>query len=159
MANDSTPETGHEELHHVPQAFAEKANLTPETYQDMYDRSVGDPEGFWREQGQRLKWIEPYTNVKSTSYEAPDFRIKWYEDGVLNVTENCLDRHLETRGEKTAIIWEGDDPSDKHTYTYRELHRAVCRFANVLKDQGARKGDRVTIYMPMIPEAAIAMLA
>lgn len=159
MATDSTNEEGHPELHTVPDAFAAEANLSSERYHELYNRSVSDPEGFWREQGQRLNWIEPYTKVKATSYDADSFGIKWYEDGVLNVTENCLDRHLETRANKTAILWEGDDPSDKHQYTYRELHRAVCRFANVLKAQGVNKGDRVTIYMPMIPEAAIAMLA
>jgi acetyl-CoA synthetase len=124
----------------------------------MYARSVTDPDGFWGEHGKRLDWIKPYTKVKNTSFHPP-VSIKWYEDGSLNVSANCIDRHLATRGDQVAIIWEGDDPNVSRKVTYRQLHAEVCRFANVLKAMGARKGDRVTIYMPMILEAAYAMLA
>jgi acetyl-CoA synthetase len=125
----------------------------------LYKRSVSDPDGFWKEQSQRLDWIKAPTRIKNTSFAYPDVSIKWFEDGVLNVTTNCLDRHLATRGDQVAIIWEGDDPSQSKKITYKELHAEVCRFANVLKAQGVKKGDRVTIYMPMIPETAYAMLA
>lgn len=143
----------------VPAAFAEKANLTPEAYKALYDASIADPEAFWGEQGKRLDWMVPYSSVKDVSWDKDDLHVKWYSDGVLNVTENCLDRHLEARGDKPAIIWEGDSPDDSVTLTYRDLHREVCRFANVMKAHGVKKGDRITIYMPMILEAAYAMLA
>ena len=143
----------------VPEAFAKAANLTPEAYREMYAASIADPVTFWGEQGKRLDWIEPYTVVKDVSWETGDLHVRWYADGVLNVTANCIDRHLETRGDKAAFIWEGDAPGESHTVTYRELHAAVCKFANVLKKLGVKKGDRVTIYMPMILEAAYAMLA
>jgi acetyl-CoA synthetase len=148
-----------EKIYPVPAAFAEKANLTPQQYREMYARSIADPESFWAEQGRRLDWMTPYTKAKNVSWDEGDFNIEWYADGVLNVTENCLDRHLETRGDKTAIIWEADSPGASKKLTYRELHREVCRFANVLKAHGVKKGDRVTIYMPMILEASFAMLA
>lgn len=159
MTDDQQADGAHIVTHPVPSGFAAAANLSAEQYRDMYDESVADPVAFWGRHGKRLKWMVPYTEVKQASFAADDFGIEWYQDGVLNVTENCLDRHLDSRGDKTALIWEGDDPSDAHHYTYRDLHRAVCRFANVLKDLGVLKGDRVTIYMPMVPEAAIAMLA
>jgi acetyl-CoA synthetase len=143
----------------VPAAFAKDANLTPESYASMYAASIADPEAFWGEMGQRLDWMTPYKTVKNVSWDKSDLSVKWYEDGVLNVTTNCIDRHLETRGDKPAIIWEGDEPTDHKTYTYRQLHTEVCRFANVLKSIGVKKGDRVTLYMPMIAEAAFAMLA
>ncbi|MBR9835298.1 MAG: acetate--CoA ligase [Alphaproteobacteria bacterium] len=143
----------------VPKAFAWSARLSQRSYHTLYEKSCVDPDGFWREQGQRLDWIEPYTQVKNTSFEQGDFRIRWYEDGVLNVSANCIDRHLETQPDKAAFIWEGDDPNDSFTVTYRDLHFAVCKFANVLKQMGVKKGDRVTIYMPMILEATYAMLA
>ena len=146
-------------IYPVPEAFARQANLTPQLYKEMYERSILDPEGFWSEQGRRIDWITPYTLAKNVSWEEGDFGIEWYADGVLNVSANCLDRHLETRGDKAAIIWEGDDPSVSKTLTYRELHKEVCRFANVMKKLGVKKGDRVTIYMPMILEASFAMLA
>ena len=117
------------------------------------------PNGFWAEEGRKLQWIKPFTRVKETSYALHDFHIRWFADGTLNVSANCIDRHLETRGQQTAIIWEGDDPKESRRISYAELHREVCRFANVLKANGARRGDRVTIYLPMIPEAAYAMLA
>jgi acetyl-CoA synthetase len=125
----------------------------------MYQSSIADPVAFWRDHGKRIDWIRPYTKVKDVSYAASDLHIRWYEDGTLNVSANCIDRHLATRGDQTAIIWEGDDPADSKHITYKQLHDEVCRFANVLKGQGVGKGDRVTIYMPMIPEAAYAMLA
>jgi acetyl-CoA synthetase len=143
----------------VPEAFAAKANLTPEKYKAMYAASIADPEAFWGEQGKRLDWIKPYTQVKDVSWETGDLHVRWYHDGVLNVSANCLDRHLEKRADKPAMIWEGDAPGESYTLTYRQMHSAVCKFANVLKQLGVRKGDRVTIYMPMIVEAAYAMLA
>ena len=143
----------------VPKAFAASANLTPEGYRDMYQASISDPEKFWGAQGKRLSWIKDYTSVKDVSWDKSNLSVKWYSDGVLNVTENCIDRHLETRGDKPAIIFEGNHPDDHRTLSYRELHGEVCRFANVLKKLGVKKGDRVTIYMPMIVEAALSMLA
>ena len=146
-------------VYKVPDAFQKQANLTPEKYAKMYASSISDPEKFWGEQGKRLDWMVPYTNVKDVSWEQSNLHVKWYADGVLNVTENCIDRHLDKRGDKAAIIWEGDNPSESMTLTYKELHGEVCRFANVMKKLGVKKGDRVTIYMPMILEAAFAMLA
>jgi len=143
----------------VPEAFAKQANLTPEKYREMYAASIADPVAFWGEQGKRLDWMVPYTQVKDVSWETGDLHVRWYHDGVLNVSANCLDRHLEKRGDKAAMIWEGDAPGESYTITYRQMHTAVCKFANVLKQLGVRKGDRVTIYMPMILEAAYAMLA
>ena len=128
-------------------------------YEEMYARSVDDNEAFWAEQGRRVDWIQPFTKIKDVSFAKDDLHIRWYYDGTLNVCYNCVDRHLETKGDDTAIIWEGDDPSRDLSITYRELHERVCRFANSLKALGAKKGDRVTLYMPMIPEAAVAMLA
>ena len=128
-------------------------------YQEMYRRSIEDPVAFWGEQGKRLDWIKPYTIVKDASFGPGGVSIRWYEDGTLNACANCVDRHLETRGDQTAIIWEGDDPKEDAAITYRELHEQVSKFGNVLKNLGVKKGDRVTIYMPMIPEAAYAMLA
>jgi acetyl-CoA synthetase len=132
---------------------------TAAQYEELYARSVSDPEGFWREHARRIDWIKPFTTVKNTSFEYPNVSIKWFEDGVLNISANCIDRHLPARADDVAIIWEGDAPGTDAKVTYRELHAHVCRFANVLKAQGVGKGDRVTIYMPMIPEAAYAMLA
>lgn len=128
-------------------------------YKNNYNLSIHDPEKFWFAEGQRLTWITPYTKAKNASFAPDNFYIKWYEDGVLNVAENCLDRHLETIGNKTAIIWEGDNPVDTKKFTYQELHTEVCRLANGLRSLGVVKGDRVVIYLPMIPEAAISMLA
>jgi len=136
-----------------------RTRTTAAQYEELYKRSVSDPDGFWKEQSQRLDWIKAPTRIKNTSFAYPDVSIKWFEDGVLNVTANCIDRHLATRGDQVAIIWEGDDPSQSKKITYKQLHDEVCRFANVLKAKGVKKGDRVTIYMPMIPETAYAMLA
>lgn len=135
------------------------ALLDKEGYEAMYQASVQDPDAFWGEQGRILDWMTPYTRVKNTSYDPGHVSIKWYEDGLLNVSANCLDRHLATRGDKVAIIWEGDNPAEDRKITYRELHLEVCKFANVLKAQGVKRGDMVCLYMPMVPEAAIAMLA
>jgi acetyl-CoA synthetase len=137
---------------------AAKAYVSEAKYKEMYERSVKDPEGFWGEHGKRIDWIKPFTKVKDTSFTG-NVGIRWYWDGTLNVSANCLDRHLAKRGDQTAIIWEGDDPKDSAHITYRQAHEHVCRLANVLKARGVKKGDRVTIYMPMIPEAAYAMLA
>ena len=142
-----------------PAEMVARAHVDDAGYQKMYDQSISDPIGFWREQGQIIDWMTPYTKVKDVSYNKPDVSIKWYEDGTLNASANCLDRHLETRGDQTAIIWEGDDPADSKHISYKELHEEVCKFSNVLKSRGVKKGDRVTIYMPMVPEAAVAMLA
>lgn len=159
MAEDIANGKNQATAYQVPATFQDKANLNPQRYRQMYLNSIANSEAFWGYHGQRLNWITPYQTVKNTCFDKDDFRIKWFEDGVLNVTENCIDRHLAIRGDKPAIIWEGDDHSDQFTYTYSDLHKAVCRFANVLKSRNVDKGDRVTIYMPMIPEAAIAMLA
>ena len=146
-------------LYEVPAEFAAKARYRREDYQRLYDESMRDPEGFWGRMGQRVDWVRPYTRVKDVSYDAANFHIRWYEDGQLNVAANCLDRHLATRGDKTAILWEGDNPGESTAITYRELNYKVCKLANALKALGVQKGDRVTIYLPMIPEAAVAMLA
>jgi acetyl-CoA synthetase len=132
--------------------------ITEEQYFQMYRDSLADPDRFWGEHGKRLDWVRPYTKIGNWSYDG-DVSIRWYEDGTLNVSANCIDRHLATRGDQTAILWEGDDPREDARVTYRQLHEAVCRLANALKARGVKKGDRVTIYMPMIPEAAVAMLA
>jgi acetyl-CoA synthetase len=143
----------------VPDAWRERAHVNALSYESMHAAALADPEAFWGHQGRRLDWAKPYTQVKDVSFNEADFRIRWYADGELNVAHNCIDRHLAERGDQIAILWEGDDPGQSRAVTYRALHRAVCRFANVLKAQGVKKGDPVTIYMPMIPEAAFAMLA
>lgn len=143
----------------VSEEFLNAARTTPEQYDQKYQQSITDPEGFWRDQAQVVEWIKPFTQVKNTSFHKEDFKIEWFADGQLNVSANCLDRHLNNHPDKPAIIWEGDHPSQHKIISFRELHDEVCRFANVLKKQGVKKGDRVTVYMPMVPEAAIAMLA
>jgi acetyl-CoA synthetase len=146
------------DLYPVPAEFAKNALIDEKTYHEWYERSVKDPDGFWAEHGKRIDWIKPFTQVKDVSYSG-DVSIKWYADGTLNVAANCLDRHLATRGDQTAIIWEGDDPNESKHVTYRELHEQVCRLSNAMEGLGVKKGDRVTIYLPMIVEAAVAMLA
>ncbi len=141
------------------EAFVTAAHIDADGYAKMYEASIDGTEAFWNEHGKRIDWIKPYTEVSDVSYDAKDLHIKWFADGTLNAAANCLDRHLATRGDQTAIIWEGDEPDQQKHITYRELHSEVCRFANALKANGAKKGDRITIYMPMIPEAAVAMLA
>jgi len=148
-----------DKVYPVPPAWAERAYVNAETYRAMYERSVADPEGFWSEAGKQLDWIKPYTRAKNTTFTPGKVDIRWFEDGTLNVSANCIDRHLATRGDQTAIIWEGDNPNESELITYRQLSERVQRFANVLKKHGVKKGDRVTIYLPMIPEAAYAMLA
>ena len=146
-------------IYKVPEDFAALAHLRQADYQRLYQESIRDPAGFWARIGRRLDWIQPFTKVKDTSFDLQDFRIRWFYDGKLNVAANCLDRHLTKRGDKVAIIWEGDDPRLSEHITYRELYERVCQCANALKSLGVQKGDRVTIYLPMVPEAAVAMLA
>ena len=143
----------------VPKHWASRAHIDASNYQKLYEASLQDPDKFWMEQGKRLDWIRPYTQAGDWSYEYPDVHIRWFADGTLNVCANCVDRHLPERADQVALIWEGDDPKHDAKITYGELHKEVCRFANVLKSQGVKKGDRVTLYMPMILEAAYAMLA
>ena len=142
-----------------PETMAEGSPLGPQAYAAARARAQADPAGYFAATAARLDWIRPFTKVSDVSFEAQNLHIRWFEDGVLNVSANCIDRHLDARGEQTAILWEGDDPKDSRAISYRELHQEVCRFANVLKAHGVKAGDRVTIYMPMIPEAAYAMLA
>jgi acetyl-CoA synthetase len=144
--------------------WEQRAHVDEAGYRRMYEASVADPESFWAQHGTRIDWFTPYSRAKNTTFGAPasgsgDVSIRWFEDGTTNAAYNCVDRHLETRGDQVAIIWEGDDPSESRSYTYRQLHAEVCRFANVLRNRGVERGDRVTIYLPMIPEAAFAMLA
>ena len=152
-----------EKLYPVSPEWARRAHIDGPKYEAMYAASVQDPQGFWYEQGGRIDWFRPFTKVKNTSFGGPgtsgEVFIRWFEDGVTNVAYNCIDRHLEQRADQVAIIWEGDDPSESRKITYRELHREVCRMANVLRNRGVGRGDTVTIYLPMIPEAAYAMLA
>ncbi|RYH11511.1 acetate--CoA ligase [Tropicimonas sp. IMCC6043] len=155
-----TTKTKAPEIGAIPAEFAKNAHIDEKKYEEMYAASITDPEAFWGEHGKRLDWIKPYTKVKNTSFEPGNIDIKWFEDGTLNVAANCIDRHLAKRGNQTAIIFEPDDIHEPAQYiTYRQLHNQVCKLANVLEDLGIRKGDRVVIYLPMIPEAAYAMLA
>jgi acetyl-CoA synthetase len=149
----------HEHVYDVPAEWAKRAWIDHAKYEEMYKRSLSDPEGFWGEHGKRIDWFKPYTKVKNTSFDAHNVSIKWFEDGVTNVAYNCVDRHLPRRADQVAIIWEGDNPNESRHITYAELSEEVNRFANVLHFHGVRKGDRVTIYLPMIPEVAYAMLA
>jgi acetyl-CoA synthetase len=148
-----------EKIYDVPAEWKKRAFADDAKYQEMYASSIKDPNGFWGEVAKRIDWIKPFSKVKNTSFDPHNVSIKWFEDGTLNVAYNCLDRHLAKRGNQTAILWEGDDPKVDKKITYKELHAQVCKFANVLKARGVKKGDRVTIYLPMIPEAAVAMLA
>ncbi len=158
--NTQSDVKGKDKAREPEEVFAASAHVDRARYDETYARSIEDPDGFWAEEGRRLDWIKPYETVKNTSFDYDDVRIRWFEDGTLNVSANCIDRHLEARGDRTAIIWEPDGPDDEAKHiTYRELHERVCRFANVLKELGVGKGDRVVIYLPMIPEAAYAMLA
>src|SRR6266571_4042606 len=148
-----------EKIYDVSADWAKRAWIDQAKYREMYARSVSDPNGFWGEQAKRIGWIKPFTKVENASFAPGNISIKWFEDGVLNVAWNCIDRHLHTRGDQTAIIWEGDNPSESKHITYRQLHDEVCKFANILRTRNVKRGDRVTIYLPMIPEAAYAMLA
>ena len=148
-----------EKIFPVPESYKENTHVTREMYEDLYKKAEKDPVKFWHEIGKRIDWIKPYTKTKDVTWSKNKVDINWYYDGTLNVSENCIDRHLKNRADQTAIIWEGDDPSESLNITYKELYKNVCRFANALKNNGVSKGDRVTLYMPMIPEAAYAMLA
>jgi acetyl-CoA synthetase len=157
MSDQTTAQTV---VYPVPAEVAASAHINAETYTKMYAESVADPEGFWAREGKRIDWIKPYTKVKDTSFGPDDVHIRWFEDGTLNVSANCIDRHLATRGDQTAIIFEPDDPNEPAQHiTYKRLHAETCKMANILEDLGVRKGDRVVLYLPMIPEAAYAMLA
>ena len=148
-----------EKTYPIDAAFAAQANVNAEQYDEMYQRSVNDPEDFWAEQASSyLTWFKPWDKTLDWSFKE-DLHIDWFKGGKLNASYNCLDRHLAERGDQVAIIWESDDPNEDRKITYAELHAEVSKFANVLKDRGVKKGDRVCIYMPMIPEAAVAMLA
>ncbi|MEM9207726.1 MAG: acetate--CoA ligase [Pseudomonadota bacterium] len=147
------------DIYPVSDEVRARARVNKDQYEAMYRESVEDNEAFWAKQAERIDWMQPFTQVKDVSYAKHDLHIKWYADGTLNVCYNCVDRHLDSKADDVAIIWEGDDPSRDETITYRQLHERVCRFSNALKALGANKGDRITIYMPMIPEAAVAMLA
>src|SRR5213082_963561 len=148
-----------EKIYDVPSDWAKRAFIDQAKYREMYARSVSDPNAFWAEQAKRIGWMKPFSKVENSSFAPGKISIKWFEDGVLNVAWNCVDRHLAKRGDQTAIIWEGDNPSESKHITYRQLHDEVCKFANILRTRNVKKGDRVTIYLPMIPEAAYAMLA
>jgi acetyl-CoA synthetase len=148
-----------EKIYEIPAEWTKRAFVSEAEYKKMYASSLADPDGFWAEQGKRIHWMKHFSNVKNTSFAKENVSIKWFEDGATNVAYNCIDRHLHTRGNQTAIIWEGDDPKDSKHITYQQLHDEVCRFANILRNRNVKKGDRVTIYLPMIPEAAYAMLA
>ncbi len=147
------------DLYPVPTEWAQKAWANNQKYLEMYQSSIDDPVKFWGEHGKRIDWIKPYSNVKDVSYAPEDVHIRWFYDGTLNASANCLDRHLDSKGDKVAIIWEGDEPDQEKRITYRELHREVSKFANAMKTLGIKKGDRVTIYLPMIPEISVAVLA
>jgi acetyl-CoA synthetase len=146
-------------VYDVPAEWTQRAYLDDAGYRAKYEASIRNPEAFWAEEAKRIHWFKPPTRIKNTNFGPDNVAIRWFEDGVTNVAYNCVDRHLHTRGDQVAIIWEGDDPSESKTITYRELHAEVCRMANIMRNRGVEKGDRVTIYMPMIPEAAYAMLA
>ena len=148
-----------EKIFPVPESYKKNTHVTKEIYEDLYKKAQNNPVKFWHEIGKRIDWIKPYTKTKDVTWSKNKVDINWYYDGTLNVSENCIDRHLKNRADQTAIIWEGDDPSESLNITYKELYKNVCRFANALKNNGVSKGDRVTLYMPMIPEAAYAMLA
>src|SRR3974390_3522997 len=148
-----------ETIYDVPAQWQNRAFADEARYNALYTRSIKDPNGFWAEEAKRIDWIKPFAKVKNISFDPHNVSIKWFEDGALNAAYNCIDRHLAKRGDQIAILWEGDDPKHEKKITYKQLHAEVCRFANVLKARGVKKGDRVGIYLPMIPEVAIAMLA
>src|SRR5262245_11807846 len=148
-----------DKIYDVPPEWKQRAFVDEAKYKDMYARSIRDPNAFWAEAAKRLHWYKAPAKIKNTTFGPGDVSIKWFEDGVINAAYNCIDRHLPTRAKQTAIIWEGDDPSQSKHITYQELHDEVCKLANILRNRNVEKGDRVTIYLPMIPEAAYAMLA
>src|SRR6516164_7603339 len=148
-----------EKLYEVPAEWQRSAFVSEADYQRMYQRSIADPDGFWAHEAKRIHWFRPPARIKNVSFDPHNVSIKWFEDGITNAAYTCIDRHLPARADQVAIIWEGDDPKESRKITYRELHDEVCRFANILRNRNVEKGDRVTIYLPMIPEAAYAMLA
>ena len=148
-----------EKIYDVSAEWSKRAFVDQAKYREMYKSSVSDPNAFWGEQAKRVDWIKPFHKVENTSFAPGHISIKWFEDGVLNVAWNCIDRHLETRGDQTAIIWEGDDPSQSKHITYRQLHDEVCKMANILRTRNVVKGDRVTIYLPMMPQASTPIMA
>src|SRR6267378_4046974 len=148
-----------DKLYDIPTDWLGRAYVKDSDYRAMYERSIKDPNGFWANEAKRIHWYKPPSKIKNTTFDPHNVSIKWFEDGVTNIAYNCIDRHLAKRANQTAIIWEGDDPSQSKHITYRELHDEVCKFANILRNRNVEKGDRVTIYLPMIPEAAYAMLA
>ena len=147
------------EIYPVPEGFKKTARTNEADYFERYQKSIDHPEEFWAEQANKLEWIKPFTKVKDTSFEENNFKVEWFADGQLNISANCLDRHLKEHPYKPAIIWEGDHPSRHKIISFSELHDETCRFANVLKKNGVKKGDRVVLYMPMVSEVAISMLA
>ena len=147
------------EIYPVPELFKKTARTTEEQYFERYQQSIENPNEFWAEAARKLDWMKPFTQVKNTNFDKDHYKVEWFADGQLNVSANCLDRHLKEHPHKPAIIWEGDHPSRHKVISFESLHDEVCRFANVLKKCGIVKGDRVVLYMPMVPEAAIAMLA
>ena len=149
----------HELIFRVPKKWSKSAYIDKSQYERKYKLSIKDNEGFWKKEGKRITWIKPYTKVKDVKYSKTDVKIKWFYDGTLNASVNCIDRHLTDKKNKTAIIWVGDDPNDSKLISYQELHKNVCKAANGLKEIGIKKGDRVTIYLTMIPELAYVMLA
>src|SRR4028118_1942395 len=146
-----------DKIYDVPSEWSRRAYADEARYREMYEASLRDPDAFWHQEGKRIHWFKPYSRVKNVNFGPGAVSIRWFEDGTTNVAYNCVDRHLPTRGDQVAIIWEGDDPSESKTYTYRQLHAEVCRMANVMRNRGVKRGDRVTIYLPMIPESAFAM--
>ena len=148
-----------EKIYEIPSDWTRRAYLDEAAYRSQYKASVENPQAFWADEGKRIHWFKPFSRVKNTNFGPGEVFIRWFEDGTTNVAYNCIDRHLATRGDQVAIIWEGDDPSESKKITYRELHAEVCRMANIMRNRGVARGDRVTIYLPMIPEAAYAMLA
>jgi len=148
-----------EKIYDVPPEWKKRAYIDADKYKEMYARSLKDPNGFWAEEAKRLHWYRAPSKIKNSTFGPGNVSIKWFEDGVLNAAYNCIDRHLPKRANQTAIIWEGDDPKESKRITYRELHDEVCRLANILRNRNVEKGDRVTIYLPMIPEIAYAVLA
>jgi acetyl-CoA synthetase len=148
-----------EKIYDIPSEWTKRAYIDAAKYKDMYARSIKDPNAFWAEEAKRLHWYRTPSKIENASFGPGDVSIKWFEDGSLNAAYNCIDRHLATRAQQTAIIWEGDDPSQSRHITYQELHDEVCKLANIMRNRNVEKGDRVTIYMPMIPEAVYAMLA
>src|SRR3569623_41430 len=161
IAPETSPKetTMSESLIPVPDAWKKRAHMDKAAYAAAYKASISDPDDYWGGEAARLDWIKPFTKVKNTSFDAANLHIKWFEDGVLNVSANCIDRHLEQRGNQTAIIWEGDNPSESKHIPYRQLHDEVCKMANVLRNRYVKLGDRVTFFLPLIPEAAYAILA